>query len=193
MFFFRRPTDTAITAFVTDRQDSKFSYTDVGLSRSGQSPSGYNADRYRVKLGSGPAAFRRGVELLRSWKMFDIDWVYLGWRNTPIETGRVVGVLASHFGFWSLNACRIVYVIDDHDTDYVRFGFAYGTLLDHAERGEERFMIELDRRTDEVSYDLFAFSQPSQWMTRLGYPLARRLQRRFGRDSQNAMVDGMTR
>jgi uncharacterized protein (UPF0548 family) len=75
---------------------------------------------------------------------------------------------------WWLNAARIVYVIDEPRW----FGFAYGTLPGHVERGEERFSVEwLD--DDTVWYDLMAFSRPHYWGARLVKPLARRLQRRF--------------
>ena len=38
-----------------------------------------------------------------------------------------------------------------------------------------------------VWYDILAFSRPQQLLARLGYPLARRLQKRFARDSAAAM------
>jgi len=67
-----------------------------------------------------------------------------------------------------------------------RFGFAYGTLPDHAERGEERFMIEC-LADNSVCYDIYAFSQPQKAIVKLGLPLARRLQQRFGRESLSVM------
>jgi uncharacterized protein (UPF0548 family) len=67
-----------------------------------------------------------------------------------------------------------------------KFGFAYGTLAEHAERGEERFLVEWHQDDDTVWYDLLAFSKPGP-MARVGYPLARRLQKRFARDSKEAM------
>ena len=63
----------------------------------------------------------------------------------------------------------------------------YGTLPGHVESGEERFLIEWDRDTDRVCYDILAFSRPNHLLTRLGYPLVRRSQKRFGRDSAEAM------
>jgi uncharacterized protein (UPF0548 family) len=89
-------------------------------------------------------------------------------------------------GVWWLNACRIVYVIDETGP-VQRFGFAYGTLPDHAETGEERFMIEWDRADDSVWYDILAFSRPRHWLARLGYPFSRLVQRRFARRSAEAM------
>jgi uncharacterized protein (UPF0548 family) len=68
-----------------------------------------------------------------------------------------------------------------------RFGFAYGTLPGHVEKGEERFLLEWDRSSDRVYYDILAFSKPNHIMTRLGYPLVRRTQKRFGRESSASM------
>jgi len=97
-----------------------------------------------------------------------------------------VAVLARVFGVWSLNACRIVDVINEVGPT-TRFGFAYGTLPGHAESGEERFQIEWNREDDSVWYDIRAFSRPNHWLTRLGYPIVRRIQQRFARDSAAAM------
>jgi uncharacterized protein (UPF0548 family) len=87
---------------------------------------------------------------------------------------------------WWLNACRIVYAVDEMGP-VCRFGFAYGTLPGHAESGEERFLVEWDRADDDVWYDIIAFSRPNHLLARLGYPLTRRTQKRFARDSAAAM------
>jgi uncharacterized protein (UPF0548 family) len=97
-----------------------------------------------------------------------------------------VAVVARLFGLWWLNACRIVYVVDEQGP-VQRFGFAYGTLPGHAESGEERFTVEWREAAGAVWYDIQAFSRPRQVLARLGYPLARRLQRRFARGSAAAM------
>ena len=57
-------------------------------------------------------------------------------------------------------------------------GFAYGTLTNHAEEGEELFEVYLDPRTDEVMHRIRAVSRPGAALTRLGYPIAL-LQARF--------------
>ena len=85
------------------------------------------------------------------------------------------------------NACRIVYVVDE-EGPVTRFGFANGTLPGHAEAGEERFLVEWDRASGEVGYDILAFSRPHSFLARLGYPYVRRVQRRFGRESAAAMM-----
>lgn len=119
--------------------------------------------------------------------MFHQEWVHLYWPSTPIVAGENVAVLASYLGCCWLNACRIVYTVNE-DGPVQRFGFAYGTLEDHAESGEERFLVEWNRENDEVWYDLLAFSRPNQFLARIGYPLARRLQKKFAADSKTAMV-----
>ena len=95
---------------------------------------------------------------------------------------------ARHLGFWSLNTARIVYRIEETD-DVERFGFGYGTLPGHAERGEERFSVEWNREDGSVYYDVFAFSRPKHPLAWLGYPFARLLQRRFAGDSKRAMAE----
>jgi uncharacterized protein (UPF0548 family) len=181
MFLLRKPSDFQIRAFVTAQRQSKLSYGPVGITREA-APPGYTVDHNRVLLGSGAECFDAAVAAIRRWKMFDLGWVNLFFNETPIEAGETVAVVINHLGFWSMNACRIVYVIEEHG----RYGFAYGTLAEHAERGEERFMVERNHQDDTVWYDILALSQPGP-MARLGYPVTRRLQKRFARDSKEAM------
>jgi uncharacterized protein (UPF0548 family) len=110
----------------------------------------------------------------------------LHWRTGSISNpGEVVAVVARSIGVWWLNACRIVYVIDEQPGQK-RFGFAYGTLPAHAGSGEERFLIEMDD-DETVWYDVLAFSRPQGTLMRLGYPYMRHLQKQFGKQSAAAM------
>ena len=185
MLTLRPPLASDIAAFVGRQRDAPFSYPFVGATRD-RAPEGYAYDHNRVKLGEGPRTFARAVDAVRRWEMFNIGWVTLCWPTTPIEPGRIVAILVPLAGLWSLSACRIVYTIDDR-SDVSRFGFAYGTLDDHLESGEERFSVEL-REDDSVWYDLTAFSRPRHPLARLGRPISRMLQRRFARDSLRAMT-----
>jgi uncharacterized protein (UPF0548 family) len=134
-----------------------------------------------VLLGHGDEIFERAKQAVRQWKMFAMPWVQLCWPDAAIEVGTTVAVLISHLGFWSLNPCRVVYVLEESGA-VEKFGFAYGTLPEHGEIGEERFSVEFHARDQSVWYDLYAFSRPGLIAT-LGYPFARALQRRFARDS----------
>lgn len=71
--------------------------------------------------------------------------------------------------------------------DAARFGFAYGTLTNHAEAGEELFEVFLDPQTDEVIYQIRATSWAQATLARIGQPIVRVLQARFRRDSVAAM------
>ena len=115
-----------------------------------------------------------------------MGWIEIAPKDAPIAEGSCVAIIVRHFGFWSLNASRIVYVIEKHGA-LERFGFAYGTLPGHVEQGEERFSVEYHPDDNSVWYDLFAFSRPRHILARLGYPMSRQLQKRFARDSLKAM------
>jgi uncharacterized protein (UPF0548 family) len=177
MFKISEPTERDVEEFIAGRRSLPFTYPEVGATNT-TPPAGYNLDHNRMRLGEGEATYQRAVEALRNWQQFDLGWVTIVPRGVVIETGAIVAVKARAFGTWSLNACRVVYVIDEPR----RFGFAYGTLPDHVERGEERFLIEwLD--DDSVWYDILAFSRPQHPLVKLSSPLARRLQKRFARES----------
>jgi uncharacterized protein (UPF0548 family) len=182
MFLLRKPTPGAIEGFLTAQHKQNFSYSEVGATQ-GRLPPGYTIDHNRASLGRGIGVFRLATELLREWGMFDLGWVQLFPRNAMIESGATVAVLVHHFGVWSLNASRVVYVFEEER----RFGFAYGTLEDHAEQGEERFSIEWSD-DDSVWYDILAFSRPRQWQAKIAGPISRAVQKRFARDSKAAMM-----
>ena len=182
----RAPSETQISKFLSHARNSGLTYPEVGAS-AGSVPTGYSIDHNRIQLGLGTGTWQRAVEAIRQWKMFEIDWLRLFWPFTPIAEGEVVAVLARFAGVYWLNACRIVYTTEEKSA-IKRYGFAYGTLDDHAESGEERFTVEWNTASDEVWYDILAFSRPHQSLPKIGYVLARRLQRRFAADSQAAMV-----
>jgi uncharacterized protein (UPF0548 family) len=182
VFLFRQPTDVVIHAFLQVQARLDFTYPETGATAA-IVPVSYVVDHTRIRLGTGEEVFCRAKIGLQGWKQFDLGWLKAFPANTPIRSGEVVAVVARTFCLWSVNAARIVYVTDEPR----RFGFAYGTLPGHVETGEERFLVE---RTDDDSvwYDILAFSQPRHLLTKIGYPLARLLQKRFGRESAAAMV-----
>lgn len=184
MFCATKPSREAILAFIAAQRAGEYSYPEVGCSRE-QAPAGYVVDHNRIMLGHGLETFERARAAIRQWKMFDMPWIDVCWPETPIEAGTTVAVLISHLGFWSLNACRIVYVMED-GANPVKYGFAYGTLREHAEFGEERFTVEYHPADQSVWYDLYAISRLG-YPARLAYPLTRAMQKRFARESKAAM------
>lgn len=181
----RRPSAASLRAFLAAQAGQGFSYAAVGATAE-TPPAGYLVDRTRIELGAGEAAFLAARAALERWQQFHLGWVFAWPTDAPIERGALVAVSGWAAGLWWLGACRIVYVVDEAGP-VRRFGFGYGTLPSHVEQGEERFLIEWDARTDRVYYDILAFSRPNHFVIRLGAPLVRRTQRRFGRESANAM------
>ncbi len=187
MFLVSKPSDIEVLKFIEASARSELSYAEVGATQ-GNAPSGYVVDRNHTMIGGGAGSFEKAKTALHHWMMFDIPWVRLYWEDAPIEASQVVAILINHLGFYSLNAARIVYVIDEQN----RFGFAYGTLAEHAESGEERFLVEVDPESGDVFYDIFAFSKPKHLLAKMGYPITRRFQKRFAQQSMGAMRRAMT-
>jgi uncharacterized protein (UPF0548 family) len=195
LFRFTAPLDDEVRRFIANQEHAGFAYSEVGASAD-TVPDGYNVDHNRIELGRGERVWQRTVAAVGAWQMFNIPWLRLYWPDTPIEVGAIVAISVCHFGFFSLNACRIVYVVDEDgvvtNAPVSRFGFANGTLGEHAESGEERFTVEWDRTSDNVFYDILAFSRPRHTLAKLTYPLSRSLQRAFADCSKVTMSNAVT-
>jgi uncharacterized protein (UPF0548 family) len=186
MLSLRKPSAESIRYFLAAQTKLDFTYSAVGATAT-QPPAGYVVDHTRIKLGEGESVFQAAKAALRRWEQFRLGWLEAWPTETPIQSGEVVAVVARAIGLWWLNACRIVYVREESGPS-TRFGFAYGTLPDHAGSGEERFLIEWDHADDSVWYDILAFSRPRHLLARLGYPMVRHTQKRFGQESGAAML-----
>lgn len=183
MFSFTRPSAARTQAHIDRQQQLPYSYTETGFTQRNEHVSGYDNDLNFIELGNGDALWEQAKDAIRQWIMFPASWAFIQPEHAPIIPGTVVAMSARVCGLWWINACRIVYTLDEPH----RFGFAYGTLPGHVEMGEEIFMVE--RMPDgTVRYVIKAFSRPRFWMARLAYPLARWYQRRFVRDSKAAML-----
>jgi len=189
-----KPTESEIISYLIAQRGQPFSYSEVGATKL-SIPEGYCVDRHRELLGHGMDTFERAKSALQNWKLFPAEMTELCWPDKPIEPETIVAVLAKAPGFWTLNPCRVVYVIDDivarGHGEVLRFGFAYGTLPGHLECGEERFCVEWNSANDKVHYDLLAFSKPQNFVSRLGYTLVRDAQARFRRLSGKAMQEAV--
>lgn len=185
MFSLTRPSRSEIDRFLELSRPLTFSYEPIGLAR-GAPGAGYCQDRSTAILGGGPALFDRAWTALQQWRQFDFGWVEIFPAGPPTVPGTNLAVLIRHLGFWSLNGGRIVYTLED-DERTVRRGYAYGTLTNHAERGEEIFEVAMDRASSQVTYSIYAVSRPASLLAWCGYPVARTLQHRFRRDSMSAM------
>jgi uncharacterized protein (UPF0548 family) len=184
VFLMRRPATPDIDRFVERSRDLPLSYGPIGIVR--DSFDAIRFDEHAVTIGHGTADFERARLALQTWKHFDIGWVEAFPSQPSLEPGTVVAVLIRHFGFWSLNGARVLYHVDEGDSQ-AAFGFAYGTLPNHAESGEELFEVFIDPQSGDVVYRIRAVSRPQAVLTWIGQPIVRLLQARFRRDSAAAM------
>jgi uncharacterized protein (UPF0548 family) len=185
MFFLKEPSDFTINKFIAAQRDRPFTYSAVGATN-GTPPEGFIVDHNRTQLGHGRQVYQRALSALQRWEQFELGWVSIVPKGVPIEIGATVAVKARAFGTWVLNATRIVYVVNERNS-VERFGFAYGTLPDHVECGEERFLVEFHKEDETAWCDILAFSKPQHPLVKVSYPLARKLQKRFARDSLERM------
>jgi uncharacterized protein (UPF0548 family) len=184
MFLTHRPSPRELQEFLDQSRGLPLSYEPVGIAR--QSPAGFNADLASTVIGHGRNTFERAKGALALWRHYEMGWVELFPAGAAIEPGTNVAVLVRHLGFWSLNGCRVLYGVGDRESDS-SFGFAYGTLTNHAELGEEIFEVRLEPESEAVIYRIQAVSKPRAPLARLAYPIARYLQERFRRDSTQAL------
>jgi uncharacterized protein (UPF0548 family) len=184
-FSFRAPSTDRLQSFVAKARETEPAYSSVGATAT-HPPAAFRVDHTRVQLGRGDV-FQPARHILGTWEHMNLGWLTIPGSPPPIVTGETVPILCQAYGLWCLNACRIVYTIDGihHSTigRLMRYGFAYGTLPSHVESGEERFLVEHDLDDDTVWFDILAFSRPRHPLARLAYPLARRMQKRFARES----------
>ena len=183
MFLARRPSTDAINRFLRESQDLPVSYSPVGIVK--EPPAEGRFDEQVVAIGHGADDFKGARAALLAWKQFGIGWVEAFPQPSGAEPGTNVAVLIRHLGFWSLNGCRVLYGVGAADEP--RFGYAYGTLPNHAEGGEELFEVFLDPGSGDVMYRIRAKSWPQAMLARVGQPIVRELQARFRGDSAAAM------
>ncbi len=187
MLFLHKPSDKEISEFIARQSRLPFSYNEIGATKVHNAPKGYPINHFRKELGKGQEIYKNATDALCSWQMYALDWTRVFPSNVPIKKGEVVAVLANHLGIRSLNPCRIVYVIDEENEQFQRFGFAIGTLPAHSEKGEEQFLIKRNKETDTVFYELYAFAKPENWLAKIGSPFVSYIQKRFAAESYEAM------
>ncbi|MFK7818608.1 MAG: DUF1990 family protein [Planctomycetaceae bacterium] len=186
MITLQEPTGQAISDYLVSLADAPFNYDAIGCVKRG-TPSGFVRDESVLRLGSGEAAFESACDGIRSWTNFPKTMVSMVRLSDAIEVGTTVAVVCYAAGVWTANPARILATHDEVCGDVRKFGFTYGTLAGHVERGEERFCIEWDLASDQVTYRIIAVSRPSHPFCWIAYPYARRMQAKFRQLSGEAM------
>lgn len=176
VFSLRRPGADVIERLLADQRERSVTYGEVGATRAADGPSGYRRDLSSVDLGSGDTVFARGCEALRCWAVHRGAGIEVLPVDASIAQGETVVLVVPMFGFHVMAACRVVWTVDEIGS----FGFGYGTLPSHPERGEEAFVVRRGPH-NRVIFEIRAFSHPAHPLARAGAPVTRRLQQRATR------------
>ncbi|MBS1955434.1 MAG: DUF1990 domain-containing protein [Cyanobacteria bacterium SZAS-4] len=175
--------------FLLEQSQLGVRYPGIEMTRLGKDHSDprYRKHFVQTTLGTGEAAFITAVDQIKSWHHLSMDWIELYPPQPPVAPNTTLVVGANHFIMWSVNACRIIYTIDEWSEEKSRFGYAYGTLPSHVEQGEESFILEWDKLSDSVTYQILAYSRPNHRLVALFWPLAILIQDRFRKQSLAVM------
>jgi uncharacterized protein (UPF0548 family) len=190
VFTFAKPSAAAIQQRIAAARNlpaftpSVLSLTE-GLTQPNRIPAGFVHDFSQSSLGIGEPAFTAARRAFESWRMFSLGWVRVANPEARITPGQLVAVEVHALSLWSLNVSRIEQVVDTP----TRFGFLYATTRLHVEEGEERFLLEFDPQTGQITYELEAISRPRALFARLGHPVSRAFQHKFARDSHRKMKE----
>ena len=124
-----------------------------------------------LDLGTGAAAFEAGRDALRTWVAHAGIGASIEPAGQAVVAGATLLVVLRRGPVHVVAPDRIIGVIEEPR----RFGFAYGSLPGHPERGEESFVVEhLPEGTVRASIRVQA--GPGTLAARAVAPLVRRLQ-----------------
>lgn len=118
-----------------------YSYPELGASRTGELPAGYNHLRQSAVIGHGRPALEAAGAALLDWRMHRLAGVRIDATADRAAPGVAVRC-AIGLGPQRAGAPNQVPATADGPD---RYGFTYGTRTGHPARGEETFLVELTR------------------------------------------------
>ncbi|HEY1827448.1 MAG TPA: DUF1990 domain-containing protein [Acidimicrobiales bacterium] len=157
-------------------------YQSIGATLREERPQGFHHLSVATELGRGQAAFERAVLGLQTWRAHALPFVSVHPDGAPVEEGETVLVTVGLSLLSAAMPCRVVAVVEEPQ----RWGFAYGTLPGHIERGEEAFIVSCDGE-GVVRFEVTAFSVPADAVGRLLGPVGRAAQGRVARGYLGAL------
>jgi uncharacterized protein (UPF0548 family) len=167
-----RPSEAYLSELEGRLGDASFTYSEVGAT-AGPVPPNYRVERSVAYLGNGPAVWARSQEALRGWQAHRGAGATVHPAGAALAQGTTVIVTMPLWPVYIVAPCRVAYSTDDPR----HFGFAYGTLPGHPEQGEESFHVVKDD-DGGVRFEIVSFSRPASFITQLGGPFSRSVQRR---------------
>ena len=108
----------------------------------------------------------------------------------PQQPGENLLLLVKTFGVWAAMPARVLESIATTD-GVQRAGFVYTALPGHVAQGYERFLLEHDPATGDVTFELRAVARPAQRLVRLVRPAFSLMQLRFRRGCMRQLRKGI--
>ncbi len=145
-------------------------------------PPGYHHGYWETGLGQfSEERFSRLSDALINWQV-QIGCGIAIYPEEPVRPGLTFALsFRLPAAGWVAAAGRVVYVTREPG----RCGFAYGTLPQHPEQGEEAFTVV--RQGEQILFRVCAFSRPQHPLVKLGGPAGRVLQQRVNHAYLRAM------
>lgn len=170
MLHVRKPSEEQRHALLRRMATTEPTYAPLGGTLTGHVPAGLRHHRWATTLPAG--SFVRAREVLTAWSMHRGSGLEVT-TDGPVAEGTNVVMSAPLPVGWVDVTCRVVAVVDEPQ----RFGFAYGTLPVHPERGEEAFVVSVEA-DGTVSFCVAAHSTPAHPLARAAGPIADAMQDR---------------
>lgn len=165
----RRPGTARLEELLKACGGDALTYGPVGVSLDEAVETSLHRARWETAL-QAEDSFERGSAAIRDWAVHRGSGLSVLADGTMAVGTNVAMVAPLPVGFVEVT-CRVVQVIDEPGL----FGFAYGTLSVHPERGEESFVVS-NAPDGTVRFVIAAASEPAHPLARLAPPIATRLQ-----------------
>jgi len=137
-----------------------------------------------VMVGHGQSVFDDAVQNIKRWRIHERAGLTVTPQGAEVrESTDVILLMKLLIGYVTVS-CRVVSVTQSRD----QWGFTYGTLPHHVERGEELFLVAL-APDGAVTFTVRAMSRPGHFLTKVGAPVAQLIQRKATNKYLQAMVD----
>jgi uncharacterized protein (UPF0548 family) len=180
VFSLRPPSASDLAGVVAAQAACALTYAEHGAT-DGALPAGYHHDQWEADLGSfDEATFERLGVAVCHWQVQRGAGLTV-YPADPVRPDLTIALCARLPGAYVTAAARVVYVTSEPG----RRGFAYGTLPQHPEQGEEAFHVV--RHGSRIMFRVTAFSRPRHPLARIGAPVSRLIQQHTSRAYLRAM------
>jgi uncharacterized protein (UPF0548 family) len=183
-FWLRRPNEQQLKSVLSAQSKFPVTCATFDMSDQAHAPRGFKETGGSVLLGHGQSVLDGAVQNIKHWRVHEHAGLNVTPHGTEVNESDDVMLLKKLLIGYVTVSCRVLSITQSRD----QWGFTYGTLPHHVERGEELFMVA--RASDgAVTFTVRAMSRPGHFLTKVGAPVARLIQRTATNNYLRAMAD----